>query len=69
MVCTQAVSGRYVSQSFDPESGDFSLVYSASVTLASYPTVIYLNEKFYYPNGYSVRYGITFISYSQLLSR
>ena len=59
----QVVSGRYVSQSFDPESSDFSLVYSANVTLASYPTVIYLNEKFYYPNGYTVRYGVRLHSY------
>lgn len=56
MYIVQAVSGRYISQSFNPENGDFSVVFAASASLAPQPTIIYLNEKFYYPNGYNVRY-------------
>jgi endoglycosylceramidase len=49
-----AVSGRYVNQSFDPITGDFSVTFSADLSLASQPTVIYLNEKYYYTSGYTV---------------
>ncbi len=53
----QAVSGTIVNQSFDPVSGSFTLVFSASSALAQakVPTTIYLNEKLYYTNGYSIR--------------
>ncbi|KAL5482104.1 hypothetical protein EMCRGX_G022389 [Ephydatia muelleri] len=49
----QAVAGRYVSQSFNAANGDFVLTFEANVTISS-PTVIFLNEQLYYPNGYSV---------------
>lgn len=55
LILIQAVSGRYVSQSFNPGNGSFTLVFAASISLAPQPTIIYLNEKFYYPNGYNVR--------------
>ena len=54
VILIQAVSGRYISQSFNPDNGNFTLVFSASISLAPQPTIIYLNEKFYYPNGYNV---------------
>ena len=49
----QAVAGRYVSQLFNTANGDFVLTFEANVSISS-PTVIFLNEKLYYPNGYSV---------------
>ena len=56
-VCVgQAVSGRYVSQTFDPGTGDFSVVFTASPIVDFPPTVIYVNEKYYYPNGFTVRW-------------
>ena len=53
--CVQAVSGLYTSQQFDPATSDFALSFAANATLQSQPTLIYLNEKLYYPNGYVVR--------------
>lgn len=54
-MCLQAVSGTYTSQQFDPVTSDFALSFAANTTLYSQPTLIYLNEKLYYPNGYVVR--------------
>ena len=51
----QAVSGRYVNQTFDPETGDFSVTFTADVVADFPPTVIYVNEKYYYPAGLTVR--------------
>lgn len=53
--CVQAVSGLYASQQFDAATSDFSLSFAANMTLQSQPTLVYLNEKLYYPNGYVVR--------------
>ena len=54
----QMVAGKFVSQAFDDESGDFSLTFSASLSLAqvNISSMIYLNDKLYYPKGYTVRY-------------
>ncbi|XP_065910588.1 endoglycoceramidase-like isoform X2 [Dysidea avara] len=49
----QAVAGVYDGQSFNPLNSDFALGYYADINIDQ-PTVIYLNEKFYYPNGYRV---------------
>jgi len=49
------VSGRYVNQTFDPSTGSFSVTFSANTTLVSSPSLIFLNEKLYYPQGYTVR--------------
>ena len=58
-VCVvQAVSGRYVNQTFDPETGDFSVTFTADVMADFPPTVIYVNEKYYYPAGLTVRWDI-----------
>ena len=58
-VCVvQAVSGRYVNQTFDPETGDFSVTFTADVMADFPPTVIYVNEKYYYPDGLTVRWDI-----------
>ncbi len=51
----QAVTGRYVNQTFDPSTGDFSVTFAANTSLSAYQSIIYLNEKLYYPAGYSVR--------------
>ena len=51
----QAVSGEYVSQSFSPETGNYTLSFKASTALKQYPSVVYLNERLHYPNGYTVR--------------
>jgi endoglycosylceramidase len=50
----KAVSGRYVNQTFDPETGDFSVTFTADVMADFPPTVIYVNEKYYYPDGLTV---------------
>ena len=52
---TQAVSGRYVNQTFDPATGNFSVTFVADLRVSDYPTVIHVNEKYYYPNGLTVR--------------
>ena len=45
-----------MNQTFDPSTGSFSVTFSANTTLASSPSLIFLNEKLYYPQGYTVRY-------------
>ena len=52
----QVVPGAYVSQAFDPDTGNFTVTFAANLTVAKNPAVIYLNEKLYYPSGYAVRY-------------
>ena len=51
------MAGVYVSQEFDPNTSDYQLTYQANIDIAQ-PTVIYLNEKLYYPNGYNIKYVI-----------
>ena len=51
----QAVAGVYDHQEFDPDTSDFQLVYHANIDIQQ-PTIIFLNEKLYYPNGYNIRY-------------
>ena len=53
----QAVTGSYVSQTFDPDSAEFNLSFAAMLSTSHTPTVIYLNEKLHYPNGFTVRYN------------
>jgi endoglycosylceramidase len=50
----QAVSGRYVDQTFDPATGDFSVTFSADLKALFFPTLIYVSEKYYYPAGLTV---------------
>lgn len=52
----QAVAGRYINQSFDPVTGNFSLTFAADLALAqsNATTAIYLNEKMTYTSGYRV---------------
>ena len=52
----QAVAGVYDSQKFDPNTSNFQLTYRANVEIQQ-PTIIFLNEKLYYPNGYNIRYN------------
>eukprot|EP01104_Vermistella_antarctica_P004518 TRINITY_DN14960_c0_g1_i1.p1 TRINITY_DN14960_c0_g1~~TRINITY_DN14960_c0_g1_i1.p1 ORF type:complete len:561 (-),score=78.10 TRINITY_DN14960_c0_g1_i1:15-1577(-) len=49
----QATAGVPSSMSFDSETGVFNFTYLINTTIAE-PTIIYLNEEWYYPNGYSV---------------
>lgn len=39
---------------FDPSSSDFSFQYQVNENCSSQPTIIYLNEEYYYPNGYNI---------------
>jgi len=48
----QAIAGLPGRMTFDPGTAEFHLDFVATVTSA--PTVIYLNEDLYYPNGYVV---------------
>ena len=63
--CMQAVSGKYLSQSFSPDTSDFTLSFTARTTLSHAPTVIYLNEKIHYPTGFVVRWVRTLQSIAQ----
>eukprot|EP01123_Difflugia_compressa_P004860 TRINITY_DN16376_c0_g1_i1.p1 TRINITY_DN16376_c0_g1~~TRINITY_DN16376_c0_g1_i1.p1 ORF type:complete len:164 (+),score=21.45 TRINITY_DN16376_c0_g1_i1:30-494(+) len=47
-----AISGMPTVMSFDPNTATFQLQYNAFKL--SLPTEIYLNEKYYYPQGYTV---------------
>lgn len=49
---SQAIAGTPKHMTFDPDTADFLLEFNATVTTA--PTVIYLNEDLYYPNGFAV---------------
>jgi len=49
----QAISGIPTFMSFDPSTSNFQLTYNMNTTI-QYPTIIYLNEAWYYPNGYTV---------------
>eukprot|EP01102_Stenamoeba_stenopodia_P008003 TRINITY_DN2266_c0_g1_i1.p1 TRINITY_DN2266_c0_g1~~TRINITY_DN2266_c0_g1_i1.p1 ORF type:complete len:535 (-),score=83.50 TRINITY_DN2266_c0_g1_i1:97-1647(-) len=49
----RAVAGEIVTYKFAPETSTFTLVYFTNTTITE-PTEIYLNENWYYPNGYSV---------------
>ena len=44
-----------MNQNFDPTTGSFSVTFAANTTLVSAPSLIFLNEKLYYPQGYTVR--------------
>ena len=44
-----------MNQTFDPTTGSFSVTFSVNTTLMSAPSLIFLNEKLYYPQGYTVR--------------
>lgn len=50
----QAVSGRFVSQSFDPTTGNFTVTFTSDPSLVGQSTIIYINEKYYYPAGFTV---------------
>lgn len=50
----QAIAGKPLKMSFDPNTGNFSLDFNATVTSA--PTEIYFNEVLHYPNGYVAEY-------------
>lgn len=62
----QAVSGRYISQSFDMATGLFQLTFNVLTDVKS-TTDIYLNEKIHYPNGYSVRCVYICLSVSSII--
>jgi len=48
-----AVAGETVSMSFDPTKAVFTLVFNANLQITE-PTLIYLSEDIFYPNGYNV---------------
>jgi endoglycosylceramidase len=48
----RATAGTPISMKFDPLTAKFELVYLLN-TKVTQPTEIYLNEDFYYPNGYT----------------
>jgi len=48
-----AIAGIPISMKFDSSTGYFYLVFKINTTIQA-PTEIFLNEKFYYPNGFSV---------------
>lgn len=54
-----AVQGQTASSFYDEESGVFVLDFSCDMSINA-PTLIYLNEKEHYPNGYkaSIEYGL-----------
>ena len=53
---SQAVAGEFVVQSFDPSTSTFFLSFKANKTITS-PSVVFLNEDIYYPNGFATRLG------------
>ena len=62
---SQAIAGQPIAHKFDPSSSKFTLSFRANTSISS-PSEVYLNEKLYYPNGYSVKsvVRLTSISYS-----
>lgn len=50
----QAIQGLPLLMDFNAETSEFQLIYNLDTTIQG-PTVIFLNEKWYYPNGYQVR--------------
>ena len=50
----QAVAGHVLDLNFDHNTNHFRVMYQISEKCRSYTTVIYLNEKRHYPNGYDV---------------
>ena len=51
----QSVPGRYVNMTFDPSTSKFTVTFKVDTNLGVSDGSIYLNEKLYYPNGFSVR--------------
>jgi endoglycosylceramidase len=49
-----SIAGVPVSTMFDPKTSHFELVFNANNSISE-PTEIYLNEEFYYPNGFNVK--------------
>jgi len=49
----QAVAGTPIKMQFVPESSVFQLIYQVNTTITA-PTEIFLNEAFYYPNGFTI---------------
>jgi endoglycosylceramidase len=49
----QATAGLPRHQFFDPKTSEFRFIYAVNTTI-SQPTEIYLNEAWYYPNGYNI---------------
>jgi len=49
----QAIAGIPIIMSFDPETSNFILTYQINPSIEG-PTEIYINEDFYYSNGFGV---------------
>eukprot|EP00005_Dracoamoeba_jomungandri_P000139 CAMPEP_0174253230 /NCGR_PEP_ID=MMETSP0439-20130205/2606_1 /TAXON_ID=0 /ORGANISM="Stereomyxa ramosa, Strain Chinc5" /LENGTH=525 /DNA_ID=CAMNT_0015334145 /DNA_START=19 /DNA_END=1596 /DNA_ORIENTATION=- len=49
----QAIAGVPLSQSFDTDTSLYRLSFSLDPSISA-PTVVYINEQYYYPNGFSV---------------
>lgn len=53
-----AIAGAPVSMSFNPTTAHFTLLYASSASVKSGATTeIYLNEAFYYPQGFYVTFA------------
>eukprot|EP01132_Coremiostelium_polycephalum_P008414 gene8414-10332_t len=50
----QAIAGNPQSMVFDPQTASFQLVFNVDTSITQ-PTIIYLNEDLYYPNGYQAQ--------------
>jgi len=48
-----AIAGNPQSMEFDPNDGYFTLIYYVNTSIKA-PTEIYVNTRYYYPNGYTV---------------
>ncbi|KAJ3444958.1 hypothetical protein M0812_10820 [Anaeramoeba flamelloides] len=60
----QKVQGMPHGMFFNPLNSAFSFSWKLDTSITK-PTVIFLNEKYYYPNGFNVRYNIQGCSYNQ----
>ncbi|KAJ3431228.1 hypothetical protein M0812_02905 [Anaeramoeba flamelloides] len=60
----QKVQGMPKGMFFNPLNSAFSFSWKLDTSVTK-PTVIFLNEKYYYPNGFNVRYNIQGCSYNQ----
>ncbi|KAL9649766.1 hypothetical protein ABK040_009581 [Willaertia magna] len=51
----QSVCGDIIRMKFDPESANFHLQFRVNSICQNQPTVIYLNQDYYYSNGFNVK--------------
>jgi endoglycosylceramidase len=60
-----AISGLPTAMSFDTKSANFTLQYSPNPSI-SQPTLIYLNQQWYYPNGFYVAITPSTVTWKQI---